>query len=383
MSTPTKTFTPKPALPPPAYSVGIPGWLRKNLFSSPLNIILTLLSVYLLAMLVPSMVDWLFLDATWHGDNSDNCKIINQAGDKVDAPGACWTFINVRFEQILFGLYYSAHKDQVWRPILMFTIFFGLLLPMLIPAMPNKSYFGFALLFIFPFIAFALIHGKWLGLDIADSSEWGGFLLTFILASVGIIAALPIGILFALGRRSSLPVIRTLSILYIEFWRGTPLITILFMASVMLPLFFPSGVEFDKVARALIGITMFQSAYTAEAIRGGLQAIPRGQSEAADALGLGYWKKTLLIILPQALKISIPGIVNTFIELFKDTSLVLIIGLFDLLNMAQTASRSAEWKGYDLEAYVFSAMIFFMFCFAMSKYSQSLEQKLDRGHRKN
>ena len=186
----------------------------------------------------------------------------------------------------------------------------------------------------------------------------GRFLLTFVLAIVGIVAALPLGILLALGRRSELPVVRSFSILYIELWRGTPLITVLFMASVLLPLFFASGVDFDKVLRALIGITLFQSAYTAEAIRGGLQAIPKGQFEAADALGLSYWKKTIFITLPQALKISIPGIVNTFIELFKDTSLVSIIGLADLLNMSQTAALSMQWRGYDTEAYIFAAFMY-------------------------
>jgi general L-amino acid transport system permease protein len=244
-----------------------------------------------------------------------------------------------------------------------------------------KLWLGALILFVYPFIAFGLIHGAWFGLPVAETSQWGGFLLTFVLASVGIVAALPLGILLALGRRSKLPVVRTLSVLYIELWRGTPLITVLFMASVLLPLFFASGVDFDKVLRAMIGITMFQSAYTAEAIRGGLQAIPKGQFEAADALGLSYWKKMVFIVLPQALKISIPGIVNTFIELFKDTSLVSIIGLYDLLNMAQTAALGMEWRGYDTEAYIFAAIVFWIFCYGISRYSQHLERKLDTGHR--
>ena len=376
------TFQPKPSLPPPVTTVGAIGWLRGNLLSSPFNILLTLFGLFILYQIVPPMLQWLFVDATLAGNKSELCKIVNEDGDLVDKPGACWTFIKVRLLQILFGLYYGANPDQVWRPTLMLTLVALQIGLLFVPAFRWKLQLGLFIILVYPFIGFALVHGAWLGLPVADTDQWGGFLLTFILASIGITAALPIGILLALGRRSQLPVIRAISITFIEFWRGTPLITILFMASVMLPLFFPSEVNFDKVARALIGITLFQSAYTAEAIRGGLQAIPGGQYEAADSLGLSYWKKNTFIILPQALKISIPGIVNTFIELFKDTSLVAIIGLFDLLNMAQTASRSSQWKGYDLEAYVFAALIFFIFCYGMSKYSQSLERKLETEHKK-
>ena len=206
-------------------------------------------------------------------------------------------------------------------------------------------------------------------------------MLTLVLAVGGIVLALPIGILLALGRRSEMKVIQWFCIVFIEFWRANPLITILFMASNLRPLFLPQVVELDKVGRALVAITLFQSAYTAEAIGGGLAAIPKGQFEAADALGLKYGHKTALIILPQALKISIPSIVNTFIALFKDTTLVSIIGLLDLFNMAQTVSRSTEWKGYDYETYVFSALIFFMCCWGMSRYSQSVERKLSREHK--
>ena len=380
--TPTIEFKPRPNLPPPIATVGVIGWLRSNLLSSPLNILLTLIGLLVLYQTVPPMLQWLFFDATIHGNESGICKVTNADGDLVDAPGACWTFIKIRFLQIMFGLYYSANVDQVWRPTLMLALVAVQIGLFFVPIFRWKLQLGLFATLVYPFIGFALIHGEWLGLPVADTDQWGGFLLTFILASIGIVAALPIGILLALGRRSRLPVVRIISVTFIEFWRGTPLITILFMASVMLPLFFPSGVDFDKVARALIGITLFQSAYTAEAIRGGLQAISRGQYEAADALGISYWKKNIFIILPQALKISIPGIVNTFLELFKDTSLVAIIGLFDLLNMAQAASRSSQWKGYDLEAYVFAALIFFMCCYGMSKYSQSLERKLETEHKK-
>ena len=365
--------TPKPSLPPPMSSVGVVGWVRANLLSSPLNIALTAGALYLIALLLPPALNWGIFNATWEGEDNTVCT--------ANPDGACWTFIKVRFIQLMFGLHFSGHPDQIWRPMLVLAVFVALLVPLLGTGFRHKAPLAIATVFLFPPLGFALIHGEWLGLEVARTSGWGGLMLTLILASVGIIAALPIGILLALGRRSKMPVVRTLSIVYIELWRGTPLITVLFMASVMLPLFFPSEVDFDKVARALFGLTMFQSAYTAEAIRGGLQALPKGQAEAGDALGMGYWQKTCLIVLPQALKISIPGIVNTFIELFKDTSLVLIIGLFDLLNMSVVASRSQEWKGLDLEAYIFAAAVYFLFCFGMSRYSQRLERELDTGHK--
>lgn len=365
---------PLPNRPPPVSQSGVVKWAREHLFGSVTNTILTLISLYLLYLVIPPILNWAILDANLSGTDRSVCDA-NARG------GACWTFIKVRFVQIIFGLYYGVHQDQLWRPVLAFAMLGGLVTWLVLKFTPYKGYVAAFTLLIYPIIAFALIHGAWLGLPVAETSQWGGLMLTIILAGVGIVAALPIGIALALGRRSELPIVRSLSVTYIELWRGTPLITVLFMASVMLPLFFPSEVEFDKVLRALIGITMFQSAYTAEAIRGGLQAIPKGQFEAADALGLSYWKKMILIVLPQALKISIPGIVNTFIELFKDTSLVSIIGLLDLLNMSNTAARSIEWKGYDIEAYIFAALLFWIFCYGMSRYSQNLEASLDRGHK--
>ncbi len=206
-------------------------------------------------------------------------------------------------------------------------------------------------------------------------------MLTLIIAAVGIVAALPIGTLLALGRRSEMPIVRSLCITYIEFWRGVPLITVLFMASVMLPLFLPEGTYFNKLLRAMIGIVMFESAYMAEVVRGGLQAIPKGQYEAAAALGLNYWKMMGLIILPQALRLVIPGIVNTFIALFKDTTLILIIGLFDLLATVEAAFRDPNWLGYAVEGYVFAALVFWVFCFGMSRYSQALERRFQVGHK--
>ena len=213
-----------------------------------------------------------------------------------------------------------------------------------------------------------------------ETSKWGGLSLTLILSGVGIVASLPIGIVLALGRRSQMPIVRAACVVFIEFWRGVPLITVLFMSSVMLPLFLPEGTSFDKLLRAMIGIVLFESAYMAEVVRGGLAAIPKGQYEAAKALGLNYWKSMGLIILPQALKLVIPGIVNTFIALFKDTTLVLIIGLFDLLTTVEAGFKDSNWLGYAVEGYAFAALVYWIFCFGMSRYSQNLERKLQTGH---
>lgn len=356
-------------------------WVRANLLATPGNVVMTLLAIYFLYSAGIPLFRWIFIDSTWTGTDVSGCKITNATGDLVDAPGACWTFVKVRLNQMLFGLWYSSRTEEIWRPVLAFLTVAGTLVLLATQWLgPNRTWkVGLASIVVLPFFVFALLHGGWLGLEVARTSDWGGLTLTLVLALTGIIAALPIGILLALGRRSEMPVVRISSIVWIEFFRGSPLITFLFIASVLLPLFFPSEVNFDKVVRALVAITLFQSAYTAEAVRGGLQALPRGQSEAAGALGMGYWTMNSLVVLPQALKISIPAIVNTFLELFKDTSLVLIIGLLDLLNAAQTASRSSEWKGYDIEAYFFSALIYFVFCFGLSRYSQRLERNLDTG----
>ncbi|MFK7902735.1 MAG: amino acid ABC transporter permease [Nitratireductor sp.] len=362
----------QPSRKAPLNNSGIVGWARENLFSSPFNTILTLISAYVLYLTVPGLLNWFFFDASWGYGDRHLCEQVS---------GACWTYVRVRAEQILFGPFYGQNKPEIWRPILVFIVFAIIIAWLVMPKTPYKGWVAGIALFVFPFFAFAFLHGSWLGLKIAPTSQWGGLMLTLVLAVTGIIAALPLGILMALGRQSDLPVFKAISVVFIEFWRGAPLITVLFMASNILPLFFPSGVDFDKVVRALIAITLFQSAYTAEAIRGGLSALPKGQGEAADALGLGYWKKTIFIILPQALKISIPAIVGTFISLFKDTSLVYIIGLLDLLDMAKNTANSLEWRGVaDTTGFVFAALIFFMFTYAMSVYSRGLERKLDNEH---
>ena len=247
------------------------------------------------------------------------------------------------------------------------------------PSVPGKRWNVLFLLAVFPVAAYILLFGGWFTLPRVETARWGGLMLTLVVAISGIAASLPLGVLLALGRRSALPAVRLASIVFIEFWRGVPLITVLFMSSVLLPLFLPDGVHFDKLLRALIGVALFSAAYMAEVVRGGLQAIPRGQYEAAMALGLGYWKTMRLIVLPQALKLVIPGIVNTFIGLFKDTTLVLIIGLFDLLGIIQLSFTDPKWASpnQSLTAYLFAAGVYWLFCFGMSRYSLFMERRLN------
>ncbi len=360
-----------PDMPPPASEVGVLGWLRKNLFSNWYYSLLTLLGLYILYLYVPPLVKWAFVDAVWGGEDRTACD--------AEGAGACWTFINVRFTQFMYGFY----PDELqWRPNAAGLLLIALMVPLFIKSFKWKWLLGAFILLVYPFIAFVLIHGGYFGFELVETNKWGGLMLTLILSAVGIVASLPIGIVLALGRRSSMPIVKSVCVVYIEFWRGVPLITVLFMSSVMLPLFFPEGTDFDKLARAMIGIIMFQSAYMAEVVRGGLQAIPKGQYEAAASLGLTYWKSMGLIILPQALKLVIPGIVNTFIALFKDTTLVLIIGLFDLLAIIQQANSDPEWLGFDTEGYVFAGLVFWIFCFGMSRYSIALEEKLHTGHKR-
>ena len=291
--------------------------------------------------------------------------------------GACWTLIKERWYQYIFGFY---PRDQVWRVVIT-AILFGLALaPILFDNVPHRRA-GLIYACIFPVIAFFLLMGG-IGLQDVGTEKLGGLLLTMIISVTGIAGSLPIGIVLALGRRSNMPAIRLLCVVFIEFIRGVPLITILFMGSNMLPLFLPEGVNFDKLLRALIAVTLFSSAYMAEVVRGGLQAIPKGQYEGAMALGLGFWRMMGLIVLPQALRIVIPGIVSNFIGLFKDTSLVSIIGLFDLLQIAKAAVTDTKWLALATETYVFIAVIYFVICFGMARYSIWLEDKLYTGHKR-
>jgi general L-amino acid transport system permease protein len=302
-------------------------WLRANLFASVTSSIISLLLIALLGKALVSLVQWGYWYAIWSvpGDQTGACRSIRGLG-------ACWAVIPEKYRFILFGTY-----------------------------------------------PFGLMWGGIAGLSYVSQDRWGGLPVTLILATFGLAFGFPLGIVVALGRRSKLPAIRSLCVLYVELIRGVPLISLLFMASVMFPLFMPDGVNIDKLLRAQIAFVLYAGAYLAEVVRGGLQAIPRGQHDAADALGLSYWKKNGLIILPQAIRHVIPPLVNTFIAFFKDTSLVLIIGIFDLLTTAKTSIIDPAWQPFSIEVYVFVGLIYFAFCFAMSRYSRSLEAQARPG----
>lgn len=363
------TFEKHPDLPPPASEVGVIGWLRKNLFSSPSNSVLTIVALFLLYLAIPPVIKWAFIDADWVGSSRAACT----------SGGACWVFIGARFEQFIFGFYPPAEH---WRVLLTWGIFAVLIALLILPRIPGKLWIGAFTLIVFPVIAYYLFYGGVFGLPVVTTAQWGGLMLTLILSTVGIVCALPLGILLALGRRSKMPILKSVCVSYIELWRGVPLITVLFMASVMLPLFLPQGVDFNKLLRALVGIALFQGAYVAEVVRGGLQAIPKGQFEAAASLSLSYTKSMVLIILPQALKLVIPGLVVTFIELFKDTTLVSIISLLDLLGIVQAGLTDPKWLGMTVEGYVFAGLFYWVFCFGISRYSLHLERRFETGHKR-
>jgi general L-amino acid transport system permease protein len=485
----------EPVLPPPRGNIGIVGWVRKNLFSSVTNTVLTVLGIVLIVLVVPPIVEWAVINAVWTGDSREACI--------APGAGACWAFVEAKFGQFIYGRY---PIDQRWRvDVTAIMLIIGIVL-MAVPRIPYKRETAIYLFVVFPIAALILLTGghfdivgwvlptlllvgcfataivamivargasplmagtvapaaigvallvflggffigipavvigsmtvavdtialavcgivavvagvlaifgskgfpggravlaAWivlaalallvvlfsldLGLLYVETPLWGGLLVTLVVALTGMGASMPLGIALALGRRSGWPVVRFVSIGFIEFVRGVPLITVLFMASVMLPLFLPPGVNFDKLLRALIGVAVFEAAYMAEVVRGGLQAIPAGQYEAAKAVGLNYWQSMRLIILPQALRIVIPGIVNSFISLFKDTSLVLIIGIFDLLGIVQSNFTDANWASPATPAtgYVFAAIVFWMFCFGMSRYSIYTERRLGTGYRR-
>lgn len=380
---------------PPRVQVGPLAWLRDNLFSSPTNIGLTLVGLYCVYVTISGLLDFAVVHATWSGSNGDDCR---------PNSGACWPMIQAKFSQFIYGRY---PLDQRWRVDLVYVLALIGIVPLMIPRLPYKLLNSLYLFILFPFIAFVLLVGgnlhplaflHFLGstpligpalssvagftiptpLSYVGTELWGGLLVTLVIASVGIVASFPIGIILALGRRSRMPFARWASVSFIEFVRGVPLITVLFMSSVMLPLFLPPGWRVDNLLRALIGVSLFSGAYMAETIRGGLQAIPRGQFEAADALGLSYRQKMSLIVLPQALKLVIPGIVNSFIGLFKDTSLVTIIGMFDLLGIVQSNNTDQKWLAPTnaMTGYLFAGFVFWIFCFGMSRYSAFVERNL-------
>jgi general L-amino acid transport system permease protein len=362
-----------PAQRPPKTSVGAFGWLYANLFSSWSNTLLTIVGVLIVYEAVTTIIGWALLHATFSGEDGSACTRVGA--------GACWPYVSAKFAQFMYGRF---PEEERWRVDLVYLLALVGLIPLMIPAVPGKFWNAIYQFVIFPVIAYFLLVGGVFGLAPVDTSLWGGLLLTLVVATVGIVGSFPIGIMLALGRRSRMPIVRWVSVGFIEFVRGVPLITVLFMASVMLPLFLPPGVSFDKLLRALIGVALFDAAYLAETVRGGLQAIPRGQFEAADALGLSYTKKMGLIVLPQALKLVVPGIVGNFIGLFKNTSLVLIIGLFDLLGIVQLNNTDAKWLSSTttMTGYVFAAFVFWVFCFGMSRYSQTIERRLAAGDRR-
>jgi general L-amino acid transport system permease protein len=445
MAEPARTFEPKPARPAPAQTVGVVGWVRRNLFSSPANSVLTLLGAYFAYLLITSLLDWAVFNAVWEAESRRECL------DRVGRAGACWPGVFVWFDNLIYGLY---PKDQVWRINVGFLLLVAWMVPLWLERVRSKVAIGLTAVLVYPFLAsYFFLGGEkgllwsalialglatlvwvwattlverrtghtlgelvlaradalhadprhqrrvlfyvgaagWLAayalvwlwdLPHVGTNAWGGLFLTLVISGIGITFSLPAGVVLALGRRSHLPVIRLVCTAFIELFRSVPLITILFMFTTMLPLFLPVGVEVDQLVRAIVAVCLFASAYMAEVVRGGLQAIPRGQYEAASAMGLGYWQATRLVVMPQALKIMIPTIVSTFIGFFKDTTLVSIIGLFDLLNMARAIGEDTNWLGLFIEPFFVVTLIYFVFCFAMSQYSINLERRLDTGQRR-
>ena len=356
-----------PDLPPPVFSRGPIGWIRANLFGSATDAALTLLAAYALYSVIPFLVDWMFVDAAFEGESRKDCRAV--------AEGACWAFIGNRLSLFIYGFYPEPER---WRVDLSFVLLILAIVPVLYDGMPQR---GKAVIYsyLYPFIAAWLLVGGF-GLEYVPTDQFGGLMLNIVIGITGIAFSLPIGVVLALGRQSNLPIVRILCVTFIEIIRGVPLITLLFVAAVMLSYFVPPGTNFDLLVRVLIMVTLFASGYMAEVIRGGLQAIPNGQYEAADAMGLTYWKSMRLVVLPQALKISIPGIVNTFIALYKDTTLVIVIGRLDILGIGNSSLADTKWQGLSTEVYIFVALFFFFSCFSMSRYSLWLEKKLHTGH---
>ena len=352
-------------LKPPITRIGVIGWLRANLFSSVFNSVLTIVTLYFLWKIVPAFVRWAFIDSSWNTTGAA-CRA---------AGGACWSIVAKNFRFIIFGFF--PYESQ-WRPLVAMIILFILLVLSSNRRFWKKS-LGYA--WLVGLISMGLLlKGGLFGLSSVDSDKWSGLPLTLLLSVFGLTAAYPLGVALALGRQSRMPAIKSLCVVYIETIRGVPLISLLFMSSVMFPLFLPEGITINNILRAQVAIILFTAAYIAEVVRGGLQAIGRGQYEAAESMGLNYSQKMRLIILPQALKIVIPPTVGILISAFKDTSLVVIIGLYDLLKTTQSTLSDPRWMGFSIEAYIFIALIYFAGCFSMSSYSRRLERELYRGN---
>ncbi|MBW1693553.1 MAG: amino acid ABC transporter permease [Deltaproteobacteria bacterium] len=352
------------AVKPPVTSVGIIGWMKENLFNSAFNSVLTIVTLYVMWKIIPPFIRWAFIDSMW----------VSSGAECHEAGGACWSVVSSNIRFIMFGFF--PYESQ-WRPLLAMILLVGLLYYSQNRKHWKKSlaYAWVAGLFIMGF----LMKGGLFGLVPVDSTEWGGLPLTLLLSVFGLTAAYPLGVVLALGRQSKMPAVKTLCIVYIELIRGVPLISLLFMSSVVFPLFLPEGITVNKILRAQVAIILFTAAYIAEVVRGGLQGMSRGQYEAAESLGLNYNQTMRLVILPQALKIVIPPTVSQLISAFKDTSLVVIIALFDILKTTQTALQDPEWMGFSAEAYIFVALIYFVCCFFMSNYSRRLERELETG----
>ena len=337
--------------------------INKSLNPNNLNAVLTLIIAFILIKYIPPMLNWFIFDADFAGSTKQDCT----------SGGACWVFVKVWLKRFMYGMYPDAEQ---WRIniaflILLVSIGFIFILPQ-----KFKNYIILYLLFIYPVIALNLISGGIFGLKWIETGAWGGLSLTLIVSAFALIFCFPVGMFLALGRRSNLPAIKYCSIGFIELWRGVPLITVLFMSAVMFPMFLPDGTFMDKLMRVIIAITLFEAAYMAEVIRGGLQALPRGQYDAAKSLGMGYWRLHFLVILPQALKLFIPGIANTFLALVKDTPLIFVVGLLELAGMIGLAKTNPKWRGMAAEGYVFAGLVFWVICYSMSRYSQNLEKKL-------
>ena len=356
---------------PPMLVAGPIAWARANLFSSYLSSLVTLALAYFLIKFIVGFIDWALIKSVWTVPMDANGRLDPQACRDAKGTGACWAVIWDKYRFILFGRY---PFDEQWRGAIVIVLFLGLFV---VSAMRRFWRPELALIWIGTLTAIGVLQwGGVFGMRYVAQDEWGGLPITLILSTFGLAFAFPIAVMVALGRRSTkLPAVKLLCVIYVELIRGVPLISLLFMASVMFPLFMPVGLSPDKLLRAQVAIIIFAAAYLAEVVRGGLQALPKGQYEAADALGLSYWKKTFLIILPQALRMVIPPLVNTFIGFFKDTSLVLIIGIFDLLTSGKVAVADPIWQAFSTEVYIMLGLIYFCFCFSMSRYSRGLERE--------
>ncbi len=359
------TFQPIAPRPAPVNTEGPVAWVKANLLADWKTSLATVVIGALLLWLVPQILNWAIVKAVW-APNFEACR--------ADGAGACWGVIAEKYRIIIFGRY---PFEEQWRPLVATTLLTGLLVASCM-RMFWKAWLPvlwIAVLGVF----FALMYGNTMGLSQVDTDRWGGLPLTILLASLSLVMSFPLALLIALGRRSNLPAIRSFCTIYVELIRGVPLISVLFMASFMFPLFMPQGVQIDVLIRVLVGITLFAAAYSAEVIRGGLQAVPKGQVEAAATLGLSYWQTQRKIVLPQALAMVVPGIMNNFISTFKDTSLVTIVSLYELTGAMSLALNSdANWRPFTIEGYIFIALIYFAFCFSMSRYSHWIEKQVNK-----